>query len=217
MPPCLGHDFFEGCFSNNIQFLLDVIINKEKLLTADEFNSYLKKCKLSERDSRNRLNPFKTKPLNSKYEGGAGQLRVLSRIITILLAGVIDESEVAGELIIKLQEVAEIVTAPQLNVHEIDHEMKEIIEGYLDSRISAISNIGMPHARPKHHFLAHYGLCYKKYGPLISLWAMRMESKHTYFKGVIKASKNCTQNLCFSSRTCSGQLQVLWFVSNKQV
>ena len=190
MPPCLGHDFFEGCFSYDIQFLLDFIINKEKLLTADQFNSYLTNCKLSERDSRNRPNLFKTKSLNSKYEGGAGQLRVLSRIITILLAGVIDESEVAGELIIKLQEVAEIVTAPQLNVHEIDHEMKEIIEGYLDSRISAISSIGMPHARPKHHFLAHYGLCYKKYGPLISLWAMRMESKHTYFKGVIKASKN---------------------------
>ena len=177
MPPCLGHDYFEGCFSYDIQFLLDYIINKEKLLSADQFNSYLTNCKLSERDSRNRPNFFKTKSLNSKYEGGAGQLRVLSRIMTILLAGVIDKSEVAGDMIIKLQEVAEIVTAPQLNVHEIDYDMKEIIETYLDARISAISSIGMPRARPKHHFLAHYGECYKKYGPLISLWAMRMESK----------------------------------------
>ena len=190
MPPCLGHDFFEGVFSYDIQFLLDYIINKEKLVSADQFNKNLKNCKLSIRDSRNRPNLFKTRSLDSKYEGGSGQLRVLSRIITIILADVIDKSEIVGGMIIKLQEVAEIVTAPQLNVQEIDYEMKEIIETYLDSRISAMSTIGMPRARPKHHFLAHYGECYKKYGPLISLWAMRMESKHTYFKGLIKASKN---------------------------
>ena len=69
LPPCLGHDFLEGLFSYDVQFLVDYIINKEKLLSVQEFNANLSKCKLSVRDARNRPNPFKHRAKNSKYEG----------------------------------------------------------------------------------------------------------------------------------------------------
>lgn len=36
--------------------------------------------------------------------------------------------------------------------------------------------------KPKHHFLLHYPDLILKFGPLIHLWTMRFESKHTYFK-----------------------------------
>ena len=199
LPPCLGHDFLEGLFSYDVQFLVDYIINKEKLLSVQEFNANLSKCKLSERDARNRPNPFKHRAKNSKYEGSAGQLRVLSRIMTVVLSPIIDQSEEAGKMIIKLQEVAEIVTAPKLTLDEIEQNMTEIIESYLDMRISAISSLDMPNTRPKHHYLSHYPECFKNYGPLISVWAMRMESKHTYFKSVLRASKNF-KNV---SKTCA--------------
>ena len=88
-------------------------------------------CKLSQRDARNRPNLFKTRARNSKYEGSAGQMRVLSRIMTVILIDVIDRSELAGKLIIKLQEVAEIITAPKLTANEVIFDMKEIIESYL--------------------------------------------------------------------------------------
>ena len=148
LPPCLGHDFYEGTFSYDVQFLLDYIINKEKLLSVEDFNTNLSKCKLSERDARNRPNPFKNRAKNSKYEGSAGQLRVLSRILTVILSHIIDESEVAGKMLIKLQEVSEIVTAPKLTLSEIELDMTEIIETYLDMRISAISSLDMPNIRP---------------------------------------------------------------------
>ena len=93
-------------------------------------------------------------------------------------------------MLIKLQEVAEIVTDPRLTEDEVNFEMREIIESYLDFRISAVKKFGMSRPRPKHHFLSHYPDCYKNYDPLINVWAMRIESKHTYFKGIIKASKN---------------------------
>ena len=152
MPPCLGHDFFEGIFSYDFQFYIDYIINKEKLLTLEEFNRNVTNCKLNERDSRNRPNFFKTRKRNSKYEGSSGQLRVLSRIMTLILSDVIDQSD-TGKMIIKLQEVAEIVTAPKLSKQEIEYEMTEMLESYLDLRISAISTLNMPSPRPKHHFL----------------------------------------------------------------
>ena len=170
-----------------------------KLLSVEQFNNSLKKCKLSKRDAGNRPNCFKTRKIGSKYEGGAGQLRVLSRVVTLILADVLDQSGLAGDMIIKLQEVAEVITAPIMTEYEIDYVMSEIITCYLDMRVDAITEIGMMKARPKHHYLAHYCECYKNYGPLISLWSMRMESKHCFFKSVVKASKNFKN----SAKTCA--------------
>ena len=132
---------------------------------------------------------FRVKKHNSKYEGSAGQLRVLSKIMTILLSEVLDKSKV-GSMVVKLQEVAEFVVAPHLTLYEIDYHLTEVIQLYLDLRKRSIQDIGMPPARPKHHFLSHYPLLFKRYGPLINLWTMRMESKHSFFKNVVRSSKN---------------------------
>ena len=48
----------------------------------------------------------------------------------------------------------------------------------------------MARPRPKHHFLSHYPRMFLNNGPLISVWAMRMESKHTFHKGVLRTAKN---------------------------
>ena len=189
MPPCLGHDFYEGAFSYDVQHLLDYIINKEKLISLETFNRKLQDFKMNRRDSNNRPNMFKTRKKNSKYEGSAGSLRVLSRIMTPLLHDVLEESK-AGKILIKLAEVSEIITAPKLSCFELGVIMPDILNEYLDLRISAIEDLGMPNPRPKHHMLSHYSVNYVKYGPLIMLWGMRFESKHVYFKTVIKTAKN---------------------------
>jgi hypothetical protein len=185
--PCLGHDYLEGCFAYDVQFYLDMIINKEKILSVEDFNNKLQKVKLSSRDAKNRPKPFK-KGAN-KYEGNAGSLRVLSRILTLILSPVLEDSCIE-EYLIKLHEVGEIITAPVLSITEIDVTMDQIIKEYLDLRAGAVEALGMPNPRPKHHFISHYPRSYKNTGPLICTWAMRLESKHTYFKGVVRAAKN---------------------------
>ena len=155
----------------------------------DEFNRKLRNFQLNQRDAKNRPNIFKGRKVNSKYEGSAGQLRVLSRMMTFLLSDILDRSK-AGKLLVKLAEVSEVVTAPKLSTFEIEVVMPEIIHEYLDCRVAAIDDLKMSKPRPKHHMISHYAENYMKYGPLIMLWGMRMESKHVYFKTVIKASKN---------------------------
>ena len=189
MPPCLGHDWFEGAFAYDVQHLLDYIILKEKLVSVDEFNRKLRNFQLNQRDAKNRPNIFKGRKVNSKYEGSAGQLRVLSRMITILLSDILDESR-AGKMLVKLAELSEIITSPKLSNFEIEEIMPELIYEYLEFRVNAVEDLNMPNPRPKHHMISHYHEAYLMYGPLISLWGMRMESKHVYFKTVIKASKN---------------------------
>lgn len=39
---------------------------------------------------------------------------------------------------------------------------------------------------PKHHFLEHYTQLIKDFGPLVSLWTMRFEGKHSFFKRVVR-------------------------------
>ena len=117
MPPGIGYDFFEGCFAKDIQFYLNFLIDKEKLISQEEFNQKLKNDMLSSRDSGNRPKEFR--PRKNKYEGNAGSLRVLGRILPMLLSNLLDESRV-GHLIVKLQEVSELITAPKLTLYEID-------------------------------------------------------------------------------------------------
>ena len=133
LPPCLGHDYMEGTFSADIQFYLDYLINKEKLVSQEEFNRKLKNFQLTARDAKNRHREFKTRKKGSKYEGSAGSQRVLSRIVTMLLSHVIEESSV-GDLIVKLVEVSELITAPRLTRDEIDTTLHFTIMEYLEMR-----------------------------------------------------------------------------------
>ena len=127
--PCLGHDYFEGCFAYDVQFLLDIVINKEKLISKEEFNEKVKHVLLSSRDANNRPKPFKSGA--KKFEGNANSLRILSRVITLILSPIIEQS-CTEKYLIKLHEVGEIITAPVLSITEIDTVMAPINSDYLD-------------------------------------------------------------------------------------
>lgn len=49
--------------------------------------------------------------------------------------------------------------------------------------------------KPKHHYLNHYPELIVQFGPLIRLWTLRFESKHTYFKQCARRLHNF-KNLC---------------------
>ena len=190
-------------YAYDIQFYLCYLISKEKLLTSDEFNTRLQKVSLSDRDSKNRPRSYKTRGKNSKYEGNAGSLRVLSRILTTLLTEELEQSKVMDH-IIKLQEVAELVCAPLLDRVEIMSTMKYGIIEYLELRRQAVHELGMENMKPKHHYLGHYWMFFMMYGPLIFIWAIRLEAKHTFFKNVVRTAKNFIN----VPKTCSNRHQM---------
>lgn len=67
------------------------------------------------------------------------------------------------------------------------YDMKGLIELYVELRQELFPRIPL---RPKHHYLLHYADLTLQFGPLIHTWTMRFESKHSYFKRCIRASKN---------------------------
>lgn len=44
--------------------------------------------------------------------------------------------------------------------------------------------------RPKHHFAEHYPHLIRCFGPLVELWTMRFESKHSFFKKTVHDIQN---------------------------
>ena len=186
-------------FAYDVQHYLDFLLNKEKLISVEEFNSSLVSVRLSDRDSRNRPKKFKVRAKNTKYEGNAGSLRVLSRILTTILSDVLENSK-THDFFIKLHELGEIITAPSLTKYDIFYVMEDIITDYLDLRTQATNLLQMSSPKPKHHFLSHYPQLYYENGPLISVWAMRMESKHTYMKSVLRTAKNF-KNVAYTCAT----------------
>ena len=189
--------------SYDLQFYLNYIIVKEKLISQDDFNRKLKNALLSTRDSKNRPKEFKPRKKNSKYEGNAGSIRVLGRVVIMLLSSELEKSKV-GSLIVKLEEVSELITAPKLSIYEIEDILNGTIQEYLQMRVDAIEELGMDSIKPKHHFLSHYAKLFRYYGPLIHLWAMRMEAKHTFMKNCIRTSKNFIN----PPKTCASRHQM---------
>ena len=60
----------------------------------------------------------------------------------------------------------------------------------------------------KHHFLSHYPYLIKCFGPLRHLWTLRFESKHRYFKSIIRHSPNY-KNVLYSLSNKHQLLQIL--------
>ena len=120
-----------------------------------------------------------------RFEGNASSIRILSRILPMILADEIARSSV-GEAILRLEELCQLITAPKMTLHEIQNILHYSIIEYLELRVQLIEAIDAPPVRPKHHFVSHYAQIYIDNGPLIHLWAMRMESKHCFFKCLIR-------------------------------
>lgn len=70
--------------------------------------------------------------------------------------------------------------------------MSVLISEYLDSRSKVFKTHPL---KPKHHYLCHYPELIVCFGPLIRLWTLRFESKHTYFKQCARKLHNF-KNLC---------------------
>lgn len=51
--------------------------------------------------------------------------------------------------------------------------------------------------KPKHHYLLHYAYLIKIFGPTKQLWTLHFESKHQYFKQIIK-HLSCYKNILLS-------------------
>lgn len=93
--------------------------------------------------------------------------------------------EAVWRLISLLQEIVALICAYDISPNQIAY-LRILIEDYLYHRKEFFPTCPL---RPKHHFLLHYPHLIVDCGPLIWLWTLRFESKHSFFKRSITNSK----------------------------
>ena len=176
LPPCLGHDLFEGVLSYDLALYLKYFVCKMRWFTFQQINRLLFKFKCLGSDARNKPAPVK---VNCERLGGhATQNWCFIRILPILVGHRIKDLEnPVWRLCLLLQEIVEIVGAQKKSFAQVAY-LRCLIKEYLQGRKTLFPDVTM---KPKHHFLAHYPYLTLKFGPRIRLWTMRFEAKHSYF------------------------------------
>lgn len=182
LPVCLAHDLFEGVVDYDLALFLQFLIRTQRWFSYEVLNERIKKFP---GESSDKLNTIPT--TGARLGRHAAQNRWLLRFLPVLVHNTIEDAnnEVWG-LVLLLRELVEFVCAPRLSESQIVF-LKGLIELYVELRQELFPRVKL---RPKHHYLLHYAHLTLQFGPLIYTWTIRYESKHSYFKRCIRASKN---------------------------
>ena len=88
-------------------------------------------------------------------------------------------------VILILIEILKIVHAPTMNKIIISY-LKELIATHHKSYMKAFN----VHLKPKNHIITHYSMIMEKLGLVRGIWVTRYETKHQFFKDLIRKLKN---------------------------
>lgn len=120
--------------------------------------------------------------------GHAVQNWCLLRMLPVLIGDYIKNpgDNTVWQLVLQLREVVDLICAPAISNGQIAY-LRVLIDEYLHFRMQTFPDNRL---KPKHHFVSHYPELIIQFGPLIRLWTLRFESKHTYFKQCLKKLRN---------------------------
>ncbi|KAL2083090.1 hypothetical protein ACEWY4_020863 [Coilia grayii] len=178
LPPCIGHDLFEGIVSSDLALYIFHLVKVDKVFSYLELNRRINQFKYLGRDANNK--PCEVNPEGGKLGGHAVQNWCLLRMLPALIGDKIKNpgDNKVWQLVLQLREVVDLICAPAISNGQIAY-LRVLIDEYLHYRVQTFPDNPL---KPKHHYVSHYPELIIQFGPLIRLWTLRFESKHTYFK-----------------------------------
>lgn len=180
LPPCLGHDLFEGIVAFDLILYIQYFVTNN-WFTLDYLNKRIENFPYSLEDRKSK--PCTISSTNTKVPGGACQIWNFLRLFPILISDkILEVDNDVWMCILLLNEIVEIVCAPVIHKSYLPY-LQNIIFQYLSMRKQLFPDSNL---RPKHHYLAHYCYLILLFGPLMKVWTLRYESKHRYFKRAVR-------------------------------
>ena len=184
LPPCIAHDIFEGVVSFDVMMFIKYFI-REGWFTEDFLNEAISNFNFDPISSQSKCVPVKKN--SSKLGGNASQNWCMARFMPLfILQKVKSVDDPVWRAFLRLRLLIEVVCAPRISYNQIAF-MDLLIDEYLDLRLNCFRDKPL---RPKHHYLSHYPWLTLQFGPLIHLWTLRFESKHSYFKKIARSYGN---------------------------
>lgn len=192
-PPDIVHDLFEGVVPFELALCLSLLIQK-KYFTLSTLNEAILSFKFKWSDKTNRPHPVAVTFTAKKTVGGnAHENWSLIRFLPLLIGHNVPCEEPAWQVLTDLKDIVDLVVSP------IQTEDSIAYLGFKISEHRIKFQEVFPHSelKPKHHYLEHYPFLIRKFGPLVTLWTMRFEAKHSFFKRVARNIR-CFKNVLLS-------------------
>lgn len=195
-PPDILHDLLEGVVPRELALCLQLLISKG-YFTFNTLNENIRCFPYKEVDKTNSPQPLSKQSFCKRTVGGnAHENWCLLRLLPFIIGKKVPSNEPAWEILMNLKDIVELTVSPV-------HSEESIC--YLDWKIAEHRHLFQtvfPSEKllPKHHFLEHYPELIRSFGPLTSVWTMRFEAKHSFFKQVVRHS-GCFKNILLTLAT----------------
>lgn len=192
LPPCIGHDIFEGVLSYDVALYLKYFVKTKKWFTYSLLNRRINQFKYKGSDALTK--PSAVNPEIGKLSGQAVQNWNFLRLLPVLIGDKVQHADdEVWQLTLQLKDIVDMICAQNISSSQVAY-LDILIQEYLECRKCLFPESPL---KPKHHFLRHYPALILKFGPLIRVWTMRFESKHSYFKRCSRHLKNF-KNICLT-------------------
>ena len=192
-PPDVMHDVFEGIVPVELAHCLALLISK-KYFNLETLNKSILHFPYKWADKTNRPHAIPhTFSTRKRIGGNAHENWALLRLLPFIIGHLVPEDEMAWQILLDLKDIVELVVAPTHTDESIAY-----FEGKISEHRQKYQEL-FPDVKllPKHHYLEHYPQLIRMFGPLVGLWTMRFEAKHSFFKQVVRHT-NCFKNVPFS-------------------
>lgn len=186
------HDYLEGCCRYIMKFVIETIVQKQKLISFQNLQLKLRTFDYGPDMSSKPANALVFEGSSIKVKTSASEMLTLVRYFGLIVGYYIPEDDVdkTWDLYIILRRLLD-----KLLTHNVYSDTSEQIK-YLVSELNELyKKLTRTFLTPKFHFLTHYPNMFQKYGPLIQVWTMRFEAKHRISKFVARACMSKV-NIC---------------------
>lgn len=178
-------EIFEGVVAYDMAIYIKYFVKVKKCFTYSQLNRRIKQFSYHGSDATS--TPSEVAEKGDKIGGKATENWSLLRLLPILIGEKItDTDDPIWQLTVQLKELVELICAPKISHSQVALFSVLIVE-YLETRKEMFPDCKL---KPKHHYIVHYAALILKFGPLIRLWTMRFESKHSYFKRCVRRTQN---------------------------
>ncbi|KAI7813834.1 hypothetical protein IRJ41_002408 [Triplophysa rosa] len=185
-PADVLHDFFEGIVPLELSLCLKDLISK-RFISFEEINSRIKSFPYKNADCVNKPQKIPKSSFAKGTIGGNGHENwTLLRLLPLMIGSSIPENDPAWEILMDLKDIVELVVSTKFSDETLCYLESKIAE-HRKLLAETFPNFSI---RPKHHFVDHYPHLIRCFGPLVDLWTMRFEAKHSFFKKVVHGTHN---------------------------
>ena len=191
LPSDVGHDIFEGVAKTTMCQVIKYCV-EEGFFSLADLNNCIATFPYKGTDKVDKPSPL-NETRNVEVKQTMSQMWCFIRLFPLMVGYKVPDDDSVWDVLLLLLRIVMYICSPALQSGHVDMMGNLISEFYLKRK----EVFPEYHLVPKDHYLLHYQSQMKWFGPLIHLWTMRLEAKHSYFIDVLKTCK-CYKNVCLT-------------------